>query len=61
MIISIPDGTAARRIDWVEAQWELFWMVFHGQTRLDTFRRLRAMGVDRRTAAEMIAECEREG
>lgn len=43
------------------AQWELFWMVFHGQTRLQTFRRIIALGFDRRTAAEMIHDCEREG
>lgn len=49
------------RIDWVKAHWELFWMVFHGQSRRDTFRRLRNLGIDRRTALEMMNQCGREG
>lgn len=44
-----------------EAQWELFWMVFHEQSRLETFRKIVKLGFGRREAAEMIQDCEREG
>jgi hypothetical protein len=43
----------------IEANWELYWMVFYGQSRLTTFRNIVALGIDRRTAAEMIQDCER--
>lgn len=43
-----------------QAQWELLWMVFHGETRLDTFARIKKWGFSRRQAAEMIQRCERE-
>lgn len=45
----------------VEAHWHLYDMVFYGVSRLDTFRRIVALGISRREAAEMIHDCEREG
>lgn len=36
-------------------------MCIHGQTRLVTFQNIRALGFDRRTAAEYIQDCERGG
>jgi hypothetical protein len=57
----VANATSARATNWREANWECFWMVFHGQSRLTTFRNICALGVDRRTAAEMIQDCEREG
>lgn len=36
-------------------------MCIHGQTRLITFQNICALGFDRRVAAEMIQDCEREG
>ena len=50
-----------RKIDWREANWELYWLVIHSQSRIVTFRNICALGIDRRTAAEMIQDCEREG
>lgn len=44
-----------------EAHWEQFWMIFHGQDRLTTFRNIVKLGFSRREAAEMIQDCEREG
>jgi hypothetical protein len=35
-------------------------MVFHGQSRLATFRHIVALDINRRIAAEMIQDCERE-
>jgi hypothetical protein len=43
------------------AHWHLYDMVFYGVPRLETFRKIVALGIDRRTAAEMIQDCEREG
>lgn len=45
----------------IEASWECFWMIFHGQTRLETFRKIVKLGFTCRQAAELIQDCEREG
>lgn len=47
--------------DSVEAMWETFWMIFHGQDRLTTFRNIRALGFTAREALEFIQDCEKEG
>lgn len=44
-----------------EGMWELYWIVFRGQTRIRTFQNLKALGYSRREAAEAIHDCEREG
>jgi hypothetical protein len=51
---------ATKHRDHGEAMWETFWMVFHGQTRLVTFRNIRALGFTAREAVEFIHDCERE-
>lgn len=56
-----PDKDEAEQIDWREAHWELFWMVFHGQSRSATFQKLRHLRLSRRQAAKMIQSTEREG
>lgn len=45
----------------VKAHWHLYDMVFYGVPRLDTFRKIVALGIAPRLAAEMIQDCEREG
>jgi hypothetical protein len=47
--------------DCTEAMWETFWMIFHGQDRLTTFRNIRALGFTAREAIEFIQDCEKEG
>lgn len=46
---------------WVEAHWYLYDMVFYDVPRIVTFRRIVAIGISRRQAAELIHDCEREG
>ncbi len=45
----------------VKAMWEVFWMIFHGQSRLETFRNIKKLGFSKRQAAEFIFDAEREG
>jgi hypothetical protein len=44
---------------YVRAQWYLYDMVFYAVSRLETFRKIVALGIGRREAAEMIRDCER--
>ena len=46
---------------YVKAHWYLYDMVFYDVPRLDTFRRIVALGISKRAAAAMIQDCEREG
>ena len=46
---------------YVRANWYIYDMVFYGVSRLDTFKKIVALGIDRREAAEMIHDVEREG
>ena len=55
------ESDMAKHRDNTEAMWECFWMVFHGQDRLTTFRNIRALGFTSREALEFIQDCEREG
>lgn len=43
-----------------EAMWECFWMAFHGQSRIETFRNIVRLGFSPREAVEFIHDCERE-
>lgn len=46
---------------WVKAHWYLYDMVFYDVPRLETFRKIVALGISRHEAAELIRDCEREG
>jgi hypothetical protein len=46
---------------YVKAHWYLYDMVFYAVPRLETFRKIVALGIGRRQAAELIQDCEREG
>ena len=52
-------NTQRRQPNHVQAEWELYWMVFYDQSRIETFRRMvHKWGITPRTAAEMIRDCE---
>ena len=51
----------SERDKWWRAMWAVHDMCMYGVARLDTFKRLCAYGLDRRQAAELIQEHEREG
>ena len=46
---------------YVQAHWYLYDMRFYDVPRLETFRKIVALGIGRREAAEMIHDAEREG
>jgi hypothetical protein len=46
---------------WREAHWEIFWMLFHGQSKADTFANIIRHGLGACDALELIRDCEREG
>jgi hypothetical protein len=47
-------------INWRSVMWVLYDQAFNGQTRTETFAKLRELGLSRRQAAKEIQYIERE-